>query len=251
MPIIFFLSIFVQNQIIMKKAILFFLVVSTVQVFSQSITVEPHEYNVNTGNSTSLFGDLGIDITVKNISSNTIDIKVSREVISATSGTENYFCWQSCYLPSTDVSPHTLSFSPGQELPSNFQVHFDNKGIAPASAVIKYCAFNADNESDSACAIVNYNVNVGGFDNIESSSFSDFHPNPASSYASLNYTILPSQAAEVVVTDMLGTVVENKIIQNNEGIVRLDVSNTPNGLYFANIYVDGKLDAIKRLLVRK
>jgi hypothetical protein len=50
---------------------------------------------------------------------------------------------------------------------------------------------------------------------------------------------------------MLGTVVENKIIQNNEGIVRLDVSNTPNGLYFANIYVDGKLDAIKRLLVRK
>jgi hypothetical protein len=73
----------------MKKAILFFLVVSTVQVFSQSITVEPHENNVNTGNSTSLFGDLGIDITVKNISSNTIDIKVSREVISATSGTEN------------------------------------------------------------------------------------------------------------------------------------------------------------------
>lgn len=251
MPIILFLSIFVQNHIIMKKAILFFLVVSTVQVFSQSISVEPHENNVNTGNSTSLFGDLGTDITVKNISSNTIDIKVSREVISATSGTVNYFCWQSCYLPATDVSPHTLSFSPGQEEQAKFQVHFDNKGIAPASAVIKYCAFNEDNESDSACAIVNYNVNVGGFDNIESSSFSDFHPNPASSYASLNYTILPSQTAEVVVTDMLGTVVENKIIQNNEGVVRLDVSNTPNGLYFANIYVDGKLDAIKRLLVRR
>ena len=236
----------------MKKAILFFLVVSTVQVFSQSsITVEPHVNNVNTSNSTSVLGDLGTDIKVKNISSSSINIKVSREVISATSGTENYFCWQSCYLPATSVSPHTISFSPGHELPTNFQVHFDNKGILPASASIKYCAFNADNESDSACTIVNYAIAGTSIDENSLSSFSDFHPNPASSYASLNYSILPSQSAEVVVTDILGTIVENKIIKNNQGIARLDVSNTPNGLYFANIYVDGKLDAIKRLLVRK
>jgi len=50
---------------------------------------------------------------------------------------------------------------------------------------------------------------------------------------------------------MLGTVVKKKTIQNTNGIVRLDVNNTPNGLYFANIYVDGKLNAIKRLLVSK
>ena len=81
--------------------------------------------------------------------------------------------------------------------------------------------------------------------------FTDLYPNPTSTFSYLNYSILPSKTAKIIVTDILGTVVKNKIIQNNEGIVRLDVSNTPNGLYFANIYVDGKLDAIKRLLVRK
>jgi hypothetical protein len=126
--------------------------------------------------------------------------------------------------------------------------------VENAAASIKYCAFDANNISDSACAIVNFSVGtVGISSNIDkkTSLFSDFHPNPATTYASLDYSILPSQTAEIVVTDMLGTVVEKKVIQNKQGIVRLNVSNTPNGLYFANIYVDGKLDAIKRLLVSK
>jgi hypothetical protein len=235
----------------MKINLSIILLVFTISVYAQSITVVPHESHVNVSNSSSVIGDLGTEIIVKNVSDNSIGIKVSREVISETTGTINYFCWESCYSNNIDATDDVVVFASQESDPSRFQVHFDNLGIAPASAVIKYCAINAADESDSACAIVNYNVNVGGFDNIESSSFSDFHPNPASSYASLNYTILPSQTAELVVTDMLGTVVENKIIQNNEGIVSLDVSNTPNGLYFANIYVDGKLDAIKRLLVRK
>lgn len=238
----------------MKKAILFLLVVSTTHVFSQSITVEPHEYNVNMMNSTSSFGDLGTDITVRNISDNTIDIKVSRQIISTTQGTSNYFCWTLCYLPNTSVSPDAITFSAGQVEPSKFQVHFDNMNVENAAASIKYCAFDANNVSDSACAIVNFSVGTVGISSDtdkKTSLFSDFHPNPATTYASLDYSILPSQTAEIVVTDMLGTVVEKKVIQNKQGIVRLNVSNTPNGLYFANIYVDGKLDAIKRLLVSK
>lgn len=255
LSIIFFLSIFVQTpNYIMKKAILFFLVLITVQASSQSITLVPHDSNVNVNNSTSLLGDLGTDIAVKNISSNTISIGVSREVVNATEGTINYFCWQACYGSSTDVSPtaHAASFSPGHEELTKFQVHFDNLSIAPASASIRYCAFDVNNESDSTCVIVNYSAE--GTSNIEEeelSRFSDFHPNPASTYASLNYSILASQTAEIVVTDMLGTIVEKKIIQNSNGAIKLDVSNTPDGLYFANIYVDGKLNTIKRLLVSK
>ena len=235
----------------MKISISVVLLLLTVTVFAQSITVVPHESHVDVSNSSSIVGDLGTEIIVKNISNDSIEIKVSREIISEPLGTINYFCWVSCYGSNIGSTDDVVLFASQESDSTKFQVHFDNKGIAPASAVIKYCAINAANESDSACTIVYYNVNIGGFDNTKSSSFSDFHPNPASFYASLNYSILPSQSAEVVVTDILGTIVENKIIKNNQGIARLDVSNTPNGLYFANIYVDGKLDAIKRLLVRK
>jgi len=240
------------KSIIMKKSILFlFLAASTVSLFSQSITVTPHEYNVNDSNTTSVV-DLGTDITVQNVSANTINIRVSREVLSATPGTENYFCWVGCYLAGTSTSPDQVSFAPGHIESNKFQVHFRDNGIELASASIRYCAFNSADISDSACAIVNYAKGTVSTNTLEKvSTFSDFHPNPTSSYANLDYSILPSQTAEIVVTDMLGTVVKKKTIQNTNGIVRLDVNNTPNGLYFANIYVDGKLNAIKRLLVSK
>tara|TARA_Y100000385_G_scaffold255384_1_gene280966 strand:+ start:589 stop:1305 length:717 start_codon:yes stop_codon:yes gene_type:complete len=238
----------------MRKSIFFTLVLISFHASSQSLTLVPHESNVNVNNSTSLLGDLGTDIAVKNISSNTINVGVSRNVISSTGGTINYFCWQACYGSLTDISPvaHASSFSPGHEELTKFQVHFDNQSIAPAFAIIKYCAFNVDDITDSTCVTVNYSVDpTSEIDEEEINLFNDFYPNPTSTFSYLNYSILPTKAAEVIVTDILGTVVKNKIIQNSEGIVRLDMSNTPNGLYFANIYVDGKLDAIKRLLVRK
>jgi hypothetical protein len=239
----------------LKKSIFFAFVLFTFQASSQqSLTLIPHEYSVNINNSTSLLGDLGTDIAVKNISNNTINVGVSRAIISSTDGTINYFCWQACYGSSTDVSPaaHASSFSPGHEELTKFQVHFDNQSIIPAFASIKYCAFNVDNVSDSTCVTVSYSVEPTSIiDDEQIRLFTDFYPNPTSTFSYLNYSISPTKTAKVIVTDILGTVVENKIIQNNEGIVKLDVSNTPNGLYFANIYVDGKLDAIKRLLVRK
>ena len=239
----------------MKKSIFFALILFSFQASSQqSLTLTPHEYNVNVNNSTSLLGDLGTDIAVKNISNNTINVGVSRNLINSTDGTINYFCWQACYGSSTDVSPaaHASSFSPGHEELTKFQVHFDNQSIIPAFASIKYCAFNVDNVSDSTCVTVSYSVEPTSIiDDEQIKLFTDFYPNPTSKFSYLNYSILPSKTAEVIVTDILGAVIKNKKIQNNKGVLKLDVSNIPNGLYFANIYVDEKLQSIKRLLVRK
>ena len=236
----------------MKNLILPILFIASFNAFSQSLMVEAHETNVDSTNSTSFLGDLGTEITVRNISNTTIDVKVSREVISATPGTENYFCWTQCYLPQTDVSPHTKSFTAGFVDENSFQVHFDNKDINPASASIKYCAFNASNESDSACTIVHYSV--PGTSSIAlktEASFSNFHPNPVASKTKLNYQLSTGHSAKVVVTDMLGKTVQHKVVNNKEGTLIFDVSGTPNGLYFANIYVNNALKDIKRLVVNK
>lgn len=236
----------------MKNLILLSLFLASLSTFSQSIEVEAHETNVDSSNSTSFLGDLGTEITVKNISNTSINIKVSREVLFATPGTENYFCWLACYGASVDVSPHSKSFTAGLVDENSFEVHFDNKDIKPASARIKYCAFNANNEADSACTIVNYSVS--GTSSIVSTteeSFSNFHPNPVASKTKLNYQLNSDQSAKVLVTDMLGNTIQSKVINNKEGTLIFDVSGTPNGLYFANIYVNNTLKDIKRLVVNK
>ncbi len=217
-----------------------------------SITVYAHETNVNFDCCQTILGDIGTEITVTNNSNNSLEIKVSRELITGNSESINYFCWNSCYGSHVNVSPGFKIFSPKQVDKNSFQVHFDNMGIVPSSASIKYCAFDHNNPSDSACTIVNYFVgSTSVLDNLSATYFSDFHPNPTSLIAFLDYSLSYSDVAEIVVTNMLGNVVRKENISKQSGSIRFDMSDTKAGLYFANILVNGELKTIKRLVVSK
>lgn len=235
----------------MKKLIFLFSVIAINPLFSQSISLEAHETNVDAICCNTLLGDIGTEITVKNISDASIEIKVSRKVISQTSGTENYFCWTSCYGSHISESPEAKIFSPLQEDTASFQVHFDNLGVTPSSATILYCAFDSNNPSDSACTVVYYSGPTSVNDNFTNSYFSDFHPNPSSSLTSLDYKLTNTDVAEVVVTNMLGTIIKKAEIKNVSGTLKFDVNDTPTGIYFANIIVNGELQSIKRLVVSR
>ena len=214
--------------------------------------MEAHKINVNPSCCTTQLGDIGTEITVRNTSNATINILVSRQTLNQTLGTVNYFCWNACYGSQTSVSPDGKIFSPLQVDENSFQVHYDNLGYKPASAAVKYCAFNEADPSDSSCAIVYYSVGPTSVeDNFNGSSFSDFHPNPTSSTAFLDFNISFNEVAEIVVTDMLGNVVKKELLKDQNGTLKFDVSNTKAGLYFANVIVNGDLKSIKRLVVTK
>ena len=236
----------------MKNLILFFTFFTSFDVYAQSISVEAQQTEVDPTCCMTLLDDIGTKITVSNLTNSTLEIKVSRQVISSTQGTINYFCWTACYGSQTSVSPQSKSLGPQQVDNNSFEVHFDNLEIEPANASIRYCAFVESNPSDSSCTIVNYTVGtISAIDDYNATSFSDLHPNPTSHTAFLDYSLNSSDIAEIVVTDMLGNVVINKNVINQCGTLKFDVSDTNTGLYFANIFVNGDLKTIKRLVVSK
>ena len=236
----------------MKKLLLFLFVLNTLSVFSQSISVEAHQTEVNPTCCMTLLDDIGTDITVRNLTNSTIDILVSRQIISATPGTINYFCWTACYGSETSISPQPKTFGPQHVDENSFQVHFDNLETDPASATIKYCAFVENNPSDSACTIVNYSVGTPSLlDNFSATYFSDFHPNPTSSMAYLDYNLNYSDVAEIVVTNIIGNVVLIENIDKQNGTLKFDLSDSKAGLYFVNIFINEELKTIKRLVVSK
>ena len=237
----------------MKNFILISTFFSSLTLYSQSISVEAHEHDVNPNCCMTMLDDIGTEITVSNLTNSTVDIKVSREVISSTPGTINYFCWTACYGSQTSVSPQSKSFAPQQVDSISFQVHFDNLGLEPATASIRYCAFIESDPSDSSCTIVNYSVNqmTSLTENSISSSFSDFHPNPTSTISFLEYKLNYSDKAEIILTDILGNVIRYENFFGKSGILSFDLSDTKNGLYFANILVNGELKSIKRLVISK
>ena len=236
----------------MKNLILFFTFLTCVDVYAQSISVEAQQTEVDPNCCMTLLDDIGTKITVSNLTNSTLDIKVSRQVISSTQGTINYFCWTACYGSQTSVSPQSKSLGPQQVDYSSFEVHFDNLEVEPANASIKYCAFVESNPSDSSCTIVNYSVGtISELNHFSATSFSDLHPNPTSSIAFLDYYLSSSDVAEIVVTDMLGNVVRKENLSHRTSTLKFDLHNTKAGSYFANIFVNGELKTIKRLVVSK
>ena len=236
----------------MRITILLFTLFTSLEIYSQSISVEAQQTEIDPTCCMTLLDDIGTKIAVSNLTNSTLEVKVSRQVISSTQGTINYFCWTACYGSQTSVSPQSKSLAPQQVDNNSFEVHFDNLEIEPANATIKYCAFVETNPSDSACTIVNYSVGTTSvLDNLSATYFSDFHPNPTSSTAFLDYNLNYSDVAEIIVTDMLGNVVRKENISNQNGTLKFDVSDTKAGLYFANILVNGELKTIKRLVVSK
>ncbi len=233
----------------MKQFILFIFSLLVVGVSAQTLHVEAHESNLS---SSDLWTEMVTDIKVENISqSNTVEVKVSKEILFSPAGSNNYFCWVNCFLSGTMVSPTQITFNPGDMDDVNFSVHFNPQGIA-GTAAIRYCAFDANNAADSACTIVQFNaVSADIFEEEKILSFSDFHPNPTSLTTEMNYGLLLGQQAEVLVLDILGNVLKKHQLPAENSRLSFAVTDLKAGLYFANIMVNGQLYEMKRLIVSK
>ena len=231
----------------MRQFIFFIFSLLVFNASSQTLHVEAHENNLS---STDLWTEMVTEIKVENISqSNTIEVKVSKEILSAPVGSSNFFCWVNCFLAGTMVSPTQITFAPGDIDDINFSVHYNPQGLVGLAA-IKYCAFDADNTADSACTIVHFNTfSTDIFEDQKIFSFSDFHPNPSSLSTEMKYNLLPGQEAEMLVIDMMGNLVKKHQLSAENGRLVFTINDLKAGMYFANIMIDGQLHEIKRLIV--
>ena len=231
----------------MKKSILYLLFTFfTFGAMSQSIILTPQQNSV-VGSPDDF--DLYTTITVKNSTDNALNLKASRELVGAApQGSSNYFCWDLCYPANVSVSSGTITLEANEANESSFAVHYIPNGSS-STTVIKYCVFEESNTVDSVCVNVTFSTESSSVSDIKNARFGEFHPNPSSSLTYLDYDLKLGQEANVVISDMLGSVVFNETIINNEGILSFDFSNQKSGLYFANIIVDGELKTMKRLVI--
>ena len=80
---------------------------------------------------------------------------------------------------------------------------------------------------------------------------SNFYPNPANEYAMVDYVLSPSvNEAKLVFYNVLGSEVTGYPLEKNERKMTIRTSEIANGIYFYQLYVDGKTLATKKLLVR-
>lgn len=218
--------------------------------FAQSLSVASLDRNVWSSVEETVSQSVGV---IENVGSSTIAVKVRRITVDTVPGTQNYFCWEQCYIPSTNVSPTAMIMTPGQQI-DQFYADYKPNGNAGVS-VLTYCFYDVDNEADSVCATVRFHASAVGIQDVfrgNESGISESYPNPAKSVANINYALrLGWKQADLTVYSMLGSQVKKVKLKENQGTYKLDVSTLPSGMYFYTLEVDGKAIGTKKMLVTK
>lgn len=180
-----------------------------------------------------------------------IDVKVRRITVDTVPGTENYFCWEQCYIPSTNVSPTSITIDPSDRF-DLFYADYKPHGNAGTSTLI-YCFYDENNEVDSVCATVRFTASPVGIQDVfmgNESGISESYPNPATEMVNINYALHQGwQKAELLIYNMLGSMAAQVDLKDDQGTLKLDVSSLPTGMYFYTLMVDGNAAGTRKMLI--
>ena len=228
----------------MKRIIFFILVISQIlNLNAQSLIVS--------GANSVLTSDPCLQthasLTVKNVSSDTLDVLCEKVIIDTALGTENFFCWAAnCYGATTYISNYSNELFPGEGDAVDFGGYYDAY-CATESATIEYCFFPVSDVNDRSCITIVYNGSSTFIKETHSYLISEFYPNPANEIIYFDYYL--NKPANLVVMDILGNQV--KIITLLEkGKQKVNISDLSKGIYFGNVIVNNEIVTIKKIIVR-
>jgi hypothetical protein len=215
---------------------------TTMQLPAYATTVSGHVDSILVGR-----------VSVVNISNQSIDVKVSRKVISEVPGSENVFCWTQCYTPMVSVSPDVETIQAGATN-SMFYGDYSANGFA-GKTTIRYSFFRVNSAApDSVHATIVYDASrttgvKKAFD--ASNALSLPSPNPANDMTTIGYT-LPANArnSKIKLYNAIGGLVKEISLSDKQGALMLVTSGLPSGIYFYTLQVDNRSLTTKKLVVK-
>jgi hypothetical protein len=178
-------------------------------------------------------------------------VHAKRRVVNAYANSQNYFCMKYCYAPSTAESPEPDSVYANQVY-TKFHGYFDPANQS-GTGTISYLFWDANNIADSTSFTIIYHADATGLKNVAvtgENKISAPAPNPASSFASFNYSLKSNvQNAKISMYNMLGALVKEITLEDQQGTLKIPTSELKNGVYFYSLVADSKVITTKKLIV--
>jgi hypothetical protein len=244
----------------MKRSLLFlfFSVVFITSGFSQSFVIKDKSGVDVTGQTISQyfapgygFGSVGLDVF--NTSTSDKSVKVKKQDIVLVDSTTSNICWMLCYPDWVIETPDPLLIQAGSHV-TNFTGDVTYKSIQGVSKV-KFIFFDIDNRQDSSFVVIDFIVGSLGMNNnqfVTSGVIMNAYPNPASSSINFDYKLPASVArASIKVTNLLGTIIDNIILEKSEGKISLNVNNLKNGIYFYSLMINNSATITRKFVVKR
>lgn len=244
----------------MKRSLLFFFfnVVLITSGYSQSFVIKDKSGVDVTGQTISQyfapgygFGSVGLDVF--NISTSNKSVKVKKQDIVLIDSTTSNICWMLCYPDWILETPDPLLIEAGSYV-TNFTGDVNYKSVQGTSRV-KFTFFDIDNRQDSSFVFIDFIVGTLGMNDnqfVTSEVISNAYPNPAASNINFDYKIpATSTRASIKVTNLLGTIIDNVVLEKTEGKISLNVSNLKNGIYFYSLMINNSATTTRKFVVKR
>ena len=204
------------------------------------------------------WGEIVLDMEVRNLTDAPIAVMIEKEEVKIVEGTENTFCWGSCFGANVFVSPRPQILEAGalsdgaQALAFHHQLYNTYSGnYAVGTSIVKYYAYPADNPDDRACLEVWFAYNAVGVSEKPSFGFGQAYPNPASSVVRFDYSISSAANVSVAVYNLLGQEVMRQQLSELQGSAAFSVADLNEGIYFCNLFVNGQAVQTQKFIVKK
>lgn len=244
----------------MKRGILFLVLSGLlfVTAYAQSLSLSWTGGALTNGQSITFVGDttatLYSYVDCTNNSGDSIFVKVKKIEIFCIPGSENLFCWYTCYLPNVYVSTFNIGIAGGGGVSHDFSGEYKAHGNLGISTVM-YVFYNMVNENDSVSVIINYDCSMGAaVPELDKSviSFSNAYPNPAGIFTSFSYNLPASsgQNYRLVIRDMVGNIVTDKVLADEEGTIKINTAELKDGIYFYSLMADDQAYLTRKLIIR-
>ena len=199
--------------------------------------------------NTEEFGEYIQHFQVRNLANVDQDVMLEKEIIDNLEGVMNYFCWGSCYLPETMVSPRPVTVPAGTLSTEDMSVHamFDDDVFG--KVLVKYSIYDASTPNQRVSVFVLFHKSGEGIEDRPSMELSKAYPNPASSVVHFNYAYKGQVSA--VIYNLLGQEVMRKELNAPQGMLTISVADLQDGIYFCNIICNGQTHNAVKFVVKK
>ncbi len=248
----------------MKKTLLLFVVLlaNAVLVFGQGslqiidkngLVVEEGTRIILRDTNVSVWAINSEDYYIRNVGSQTVSVRVKRELVQEVEDTENYMCFGNCYSSDLNETPAPgFLVAPGAITTNEqfFSAHYNPKGHEGIT-LIKYTFYDNNNPSDNVYFLIDFYAgpNVGIID-IDKTAKLSAYPNPATTMLKIDYAAEMPNGAQLVMYNIAGQKVFSQTLEDSASTVNVSVVDFPKGVYMYRIEANGYQTASKKVVVQ-
>jgi len=187
------------------------------------------------------------DLNVKNNTGSKIMVMLKKVYISMVPGTKNFMCWGVC---TEEFLAGPLEILPNETNTLDFSCHYDPRGKTGISE-FRYVFYIENNPLDSVCFRMKFkhpaNIGINEINNLHV--FTNAFPNPANNMVTIKYNADINENNTIVITDLLGKVIQSYPLSGNNGIVTINTAELSNGIYLYSFVADNKSILTKKLII--